>query len=104
MGYYTSYTLEVEDKHANLIEELCVTNEDAGYALYTDGSTQDSCKWYDHKDDMLRFSQKHPDVMFTLKGEGEEAGDVWVEYYLGGKCQRCKASITFEDFDPDKLT
>ena len=53
--------------------------------------------------DMARMSNKFPTVLFTLRGEGEKAGDLWIKYYRGGKVQGCKGIITYDDFDPSKL-
>jgi len=63
----------------------------------------DEVKWYRHRRDMLRVSSDYPDTLFTLSGEGEEAGDVWKEYYLGGKYQEAKGEISYPEFDLDKL-
>jgi hypothetical protein len=63
----------------------------------------DSCKWYDYKKDMLELSNQFPSVLFTLSGEGEESGDIWKHYFLGGKSQRCNAELVFPDFCPEKL-
>lgn len=88
-------SLEVE-----LEKEL---NEDtpSGYGpwMHFVNGNADSCKWYDHDDDMRWLSNKFPTVLFTLKGEGEESGDLWVKYYKGGKCQEARAEITFADYD-----
>ena len=51
------------------------------------------------KDMSLQFA----DILFELKGEGEEAGDVWKAYYLNGKEQICRAKITFDEFDESKM-
>ena len=63
----------------------------------------DSCKWYDHEKDMIQLSKLFPSVKFTLRGEGEEAGDLWIRYFLDGKKQVCQARIVFDEFDPEKL-
>lgn len=63
----------------------------------------DSCKWYEHDDDMKALSKKYPKTIFVLEGKGEEPEDIWRAYYQNGKMQLCKASITFDDFDRDKL-
>lgn len=63
----------------------------------------DSCKWYDHEKDMRKVSAAFPSILFQLDGEGEESGDIWREWYLGGKMQREKVEIKFNPFDPDKL-
>ena len=107
MGYCTSYELEIKgvtpDEATGLIASLQKFSEDAEYALCDDGSTADACKWYDHEKDMREFTKLHPDALFILSGEGEEAGDIWKEYYKGGKCQRTKAEIKLADYDESLL-
>ena len=41
--------------------------------------------------------------ILSLYGNGEEDGDMWVEYFMNGKVQTEKAVITYADFDPKKL-
>ena len=64
----------------------------------------DRCKWHNHDSDMAFFSEKYPESLFILKGEGEESGDIWIKYFLNGKMQRAEAKITFEEFDESKLS
>lgn len=100
MGYYTSHTLEIiegDDYTTDYKEEI---GKESGYG----NPFGESCKWYDHEKDMRSFSKKHPKTIFKLSGEGEEAGDIWHEYYLNGKMQRTKAKIVFEKYDPSKLS
>lgn len=63
----------------------------------------DSCKWYEHEEDMRRVSKVFPSVLFTLRGEGEESGDIWVKYFKDGKMQVAKAEIKLGPFDPSQL-
>lgn len=86
-----------------IVGRLIDANEEMSYALLSDGSRNESSRWYDYKDDMIALSKRLPDVLFTLSGEGQENDDMWREYYLGGKCQRAEAQITFDEFDPEKL-
>ena len=100
MGYQTSYSLKAElfigGRKAELVDdsplqevikELRDTNGNAEYALDIDGETGETCKWYEHEAELKSFSAKHPNVLFTLHGEGEETGDIWDKYFLNGKCQ-----------------
>jgi hypothetical protein len=103
MGYYTRHSLEVSDGNCELIGDFLEDSEDAKWAIESNGDTYDECKWYDHEKDLRAFSKKHPDVLFTLRGEGEESGDIWTEYHKNGKVQVCKARIVFDDFDESKL-
>lgn len=58
-------------------------------------------KWYERRTDMAALSSRYPDVLFTIKGQGEDTGDLWVEYWRDGKVQ-CEVP-TFAPFDPSKL-
>jgi hypothetical protein len=64
---------------------------------------EDECKWYDHHKEMVNVSETYPNVLFILNGEGEERGDLWTKYYKNGKCQECRAKITYDEFDESKL-
>ena len=63
----------------------------------------DQLKWYDWDTDMRCLSNKFPTVTFTLKGEGEESGDLWIAYYLGGKGYCDKAEVVFPEYSEKKL-
>lgn len=113
MGYNTNYTLTVEsaEKHLvlsaagveEIIAELREESQGAQWALYDDGSTCESTKWYNSATELKAFSKKYPYLRFTLRGEGEESGDIWTLYVVNGKSQLAKAVVTVEPFDPNKL-
>ncbi len=103
MGYYTRHELTIVEGDNDLIEALRNCSEEASYALAENGDAEESCKWYDHEIDLKAFSSRVPNALFKLTGEGEEAGDLWVEYYKAGKMQRCPAKITYDEFDCNKL-
>lgn len=103
MGYYTRYELEIVKGDNDLIESFRDFSEYARYAINGSGDSRDSCKWYNHQDELKRFSLLHPEALFKLSGEGEESGDIWREYYQNGQMQLCKAQIVFADFDAGLL-
>lgn len=131
MGYYTYYTLkwepfDGEERHepqcAHAIPDgaaFCPTcGEKIRNVPYSEAIQQymeerdnfsyciiggEQGKWYSHKDDMRALSAKFPAYLFTLHGEGEEGGDLWNEYYLGGKVQVAKAVIAYPPFDESQL-
>lgn len=77
MGYYTAYRLtDVRPPEAEPVIRAAL-RERSGYSLgpfAEDG--QDTCKWYENAEDCRAVSLEHPEVEFTVHGEGED-GEVW---------------------------
>lgn len=110
MGYYTNHSLELENKSTRseqdvrtIVREKLRSLDILGYALDEEFESEESTKWYSHNEDMRKISSEVNDVVFRLKGYGEESEDIWIEYYLNGKSQRCEAKISFDEFDISKL-
>lgn len=101
MGYDTTYTLSATQGHHNQEEIEEKLQEISGYSI--EFGWNDSCKWYDHEQDMKTLSKIYPETTFLLEGEGEESGDIWQKYFKNGKMQVCKAEIVFPAFDESKL-
>jgi len=98
----------------DLVSQSIEKNSETFYAFDCNGGSRGPHTWYDHEDDMKRFSKFFPDVLFELSGEGENSGDmlsgegensgdIWRKYFLDGKMQIVNAKITFDDFDEEKL-
>lgn len=119
MGYQTSYSLTVSPgASGDAIEDFVqglgypgMLDESVSwrnYALEYNGNgvwyPSDNVKWYEHDAFMVSLSLKFPNVLFTLSGEGEEAGDLWRSYYKNGKHQLCDAVITYPEYDESKMT
>lgn len=107
MGYLTNYKLKTV-KSETAIQDILMTIpdeefDDIFYGLERDGRTYDSVKWYQHEKDMKELSEKFPDVVFELSGEGEENGDIWKKYFKNGKMQACHAKIVFDEFNEELL-
>jgi len=99
MGYHTRYSLEVIQDEYTFIDHEAGIGQASGYG----NPFGDECKWCNHDKHMLEYSLDHPNVLFKLSGEGEEAGDLWIKYYKNGKMQECRAAITYPPFDESKL-
>lgn len=87
----------------DLIGEFIEKNQEKYYGIDPNGESSESCKWYEHETDMREMSKQFPNILFTMKGEGEESGDIWRRYYLNGKCQVVQAKLVFDDFDRKQL-
>lgn len=117
MGYYTDFKLTVYHKDEFLAGKrspiLAEENSNAFLALkkeierlnvfdtvfYDDGSCYCNNKWYDSSDDMCVLSRRFPGYAFELSGFGEEAEDIWKEYFIDGQHQLCRADIVYPPFD-----
>ena len=106
MGYSTNYELEHDDSllfcptcgTANAIDHEQLIVEQVGYSPF-----ETECKWYDNILDMVEYSKKHPDILFTLHGKGEENDDIWKAYFKNGKYRKEKAGVQIAEFDESKL-
>ncbi len=131
MGYLTKFTISVKcpdswsREQAEFIRQckaagikiptgLSTSKIDEFYAFAeSDSATSygplipfrdDQIKWYEWEREMRAISAKFPEVFFTVEGHGEEDGDIWIAYFLGGKMQKEDAKIVFDPFDERKLT
>lgn len=100
MGYYTKYKLTAEyiSNPMDAIMALRGRNENAALAI-----AGEPCMWHKYREDMLVLSLEHPGILFTIRGEGEKAKDIWADYYFGGKVQHEDAKVTVGEFDESKL-
>lgn len=100
MGYYTEYEIGAHGyEFGDGRTPKGIVTEHIGYDPF-----EDRCKWYDHDADMKAISKKYPDALFKLSGNGEESPDLWVKYYQNGKVHAIRATITYDPFDPSKLS
>lgn len=102
MGYYTDFRLEFNSTSANQIQTRL--EELSGYSFTNSSRTLclDSAKWYDYDAHMKQLASEYPDVLFTLYGDGEERGDIWVQYYQGSISKGGKASLVYPSYGEAK--
>jgi len=94
MGYYTYYKLSVVNEEDFTKEQLQDAASRLAKRLDYDGEIptsdpfawlgNESMKWYDHEEDLMRLSDEYPDMVFFLEGWGEEFDDVWRKYFKNG--------------------
>jgi len=101
MGYYTDFEVSVDDYAIG--NDLDKTLKEVTKYSFRNGYLQEA-KWYDWKRDMLTISNAYPEAIFTVEGNGEEAGDMWRAYFKNGKVQVAKAVITYAPFNPELLS
>jgi len=57
-----------------------------------------SGRWYSRAKDMAALSEYYPTIVFELRGDGEEQGDVWKEEWQNGKkVKEQRAKLVFDD-------
>lgn len=106
MAYNTRYRLTQERNPVSAASLAALIQDDteAGFALGIDGSSCERSMWYKHEKSLCAMSAKISDTLLKLHGEGEEAGDVWDKYFVGGKkVHEVKLSPELPRPDYDKL-
>lgn len=114
MGYYTRFRLSVlPAKSIDIQDQVNKFYEDVEadrvvgmeeYILPNILDSNDTMKWYEHQEDMIRVSELYPQLIFLLEGEGrEDEVDVWRCYYKNGKYIHQDAMLTFEEPDLSQL-
>ena len=112
MGYCTDYELEIKDLKGHSIESVdaAIVNmngyfgndgydDEGGYFTWHDVNDT----WFYHEEDMVKLSTQFPELLFTLRGAGENHEDLWRKYFKNGLIQRAPAQIIFAEFDETKL-
>lgn len=105
MGYYTDFQLNTtpaipDHEIDSFLNDL---NEISGYVWADDFEIQ-GIKWYQWDQDMKLLSEKYPEYVFQLDGQGEESPDIWRAYFKNGKTHYAKARIVYDAFDESKLS
>ena len=108
MGYYIDFELEIQnvDKVENLeesVEELCPDLVES--IQYNGGIAENevksgfvafNAKWYERENELIALSERYPELNIKLFCKGED-GEMWVEYYKGGKFEDKGVKIVFEE-------
>ena len=91
MSYYTYLSIEI-DREEPTVEQVAETvgkvTNDTDVAFWRSALTGETeVKWYDGTADMKQVSRRYPEAVLTLRGEGEDPDDRWVEYHKNGRVQ-----------------
>ena len=105
IGFIDGYTQCQEDMLKEELKDWDVTLNDGleNEPYVSDDFQIGPNRAYEHTEDMRKISKIYQNVIFSLYGNGEEDGDMWVKYFMNGKVQTEDAVITYADFDPKKL-
>ena len=85
MGYYTYLSIEIDREEPTVeqvAEAVADVAKDTDVAFWRSALTGETeVKWYDGTADMKQVSRRYPEAVLTLRGEGEDPDDRWVEYH-----------------------
>lgn len=81
MGYYTVYNLT---KIKGSEEDFEALKKDLRETTGVDLDIDCNLKWYDHEEDLKKLSEKYPDLIIQLEGNGEDVGDYWTLRFTRG--------------------
>jgi hypothetical protein len=80
---------------------------DIGYLqdVFTDGNqiTSDFASLDDYEDGLRKISLEYPDVLFTIKGDGENTTDLWHGLACNGKYKEKEVEIVYPPITLDEL-
>lgn len=100
MGYYTNYTLSVQNangKESEIEERIKDISGNAGLSF----DSVYNCKWYNRFKDMEAVSKEFPYVTLFLEGDGEEQEDVWKAIFKDGKSKVVKPEVVWPELKLD---
>lgn len=101
MGYYTSYSISVSDE-SKLNKVLKLLHNISDGEVPSD-SAYFNAKWYDFEEHVYAVSKQVPNILITIEGEGEDNGDLWIEYWMNGKVCGGQAQIIYPEYKPSSL-
>ena len=111
MSYYVYYSLEVKKDKTKLGRAATEKHEEAinkstfaEYGHYDYGMFEDRIANWNEDKTMLKYSKKHPTLVFFLEAVAQERDVYWGTYYKNGKKQYSKGKVTYDRFDEKKLT
>lgn len=103
MGYCSRFELSLsnvnESEARMIIKEFRDCYEYAYCCLDKEGYPEESGKWYDAQKELKEFSSKYPDILFTLKREGEEPEDIELIFAKNGKSYSDDVKFIYPEYD-----
>lgn len=102
MGYYTDYEIQMENEPIGLLSYLSKEDMLESYLFAALTGQGSEMKWYEHEEDLRKFSKDFPATLFRLDGRGED-GEVWIKYFKDGKMQKCPGRVVYDEFNEKEL-
>lgn len=110
MGYFTTFAVTAQENGKEIDFSDSMKHELAKITQEIDSTDIDelaegyfNSKWYSYDSDVKLLSEKFPNIVFTVEGQGEDSDDLWKHYFFNGKSQFAKAQIVYPEFDEKLL-
>lgn len=102
MGYTTDYTVYWDEEPIPKELQELIENQDDHYIseYYANFSAG---KNFDVENELIKISKKYPTVLFMIDARGDEAEDIWRQYFKNKKSLYQKGKIVFDDFDENLM-
>ena len=92
MGYFTTFAVTAQENGKEIDFSDIMKHELAKITQEIDSTDidelADGCfnsKWYSYDSDVKLLSEKFPNIVFTVDGQGEDSDDFWKHYFLTEK-------------------
>lgn len=103
MGYYTMfYCSVVNDEEFSKTELKKAANQLAKMLGFRNNVedfgflSEDTMKWYECEEDMVKLSKEFPEMVFEIVAYGEDSDDFWREYFKNGGFKYCRGHRVFD--------
>jgi hypothetical protein len=101
------YELVVSDKMEEELGYEFEIFDDVYFTMTGDPDASYRCyhphNLYGHDQFFKRLSEKYPEEVIALKGDGQDRKDFWIKYYRNGRVQEEQGEIVYPEFDGAKL-
>jgi hypothetical protein len=110
MGYLSNFYIKFEnlnefseEEQEEILDEIVgnidfIENYLSDDEFYNNSEiTAYQLKWYEYEDDLIKISERFPELKFKVDVYGENDGDIVRIYFYNGECQREKGIIGFRE-------
>lgn len=95
MGYNTDFRLTCIKRPLSFYQDEVEEDWEDFFSVIIHEDGRINGKWYDYEESMKAASERFPEEVFVLRGEGEEFPDIWRSAYHKGKVYNGSVELVY---------